>query len=233
MTSKTINHIVWWIPFTKLRNDFRNYLRFKYLPYIPCLDIGLVKSFRKCIKEDKNFLSKYINLIKNFDYDSFKILNNIVAKVCNYNNIEEEFYFNFYETKELNKFIMEYPKKIKKVDKNNYSYDKYILPKNHFEIEVFYDKSGMNYIKNINQVKNKNIIDAGGYIGDSAIVFSDYTDKNIYSFEPFLQNYNLMLKTIELNKKNNIIPVNMALGNENKEISIYSNSDTANSGLSI
>ena len=113
MTSKTINHIVWWIPFTKLRNDFRNYLRFKYLPYIPCLDIGLVKSFRKCIKEDKNFLSKYINLIKNFDYDSVKILNDIVAKVCNYNNIEEEFYFNFYETKELNKFIMEYPKKIK------------------------------------------------------------------------------------------------------------------------
>ncbi|MBS4764317.1 MAG: FkbM family methyltransferase, partial [Brachyspira sp.] len=47
------------------------------------------------------------------------------------------------------------------------------------------------------------------------------------------QNYNLMLKTIELNKKNNIIPVNMALGNENKEISIYSNSDTANRGLSI
>ena len=74
----------------------------------------------------------------------------------------------------------------------------------------------MDYIKNINQVKNKNIIDAGGFIGDSAIVFSYYTDKNVYSFEPFLQNYNMILKTIELNKKNNIIPVNMALGNENK-----------------
>ena len=105
--------------------------------------------------------------------------------------------------------------------------------KTNLRLKFFYDKSGMDYIKNINQVKNKNIIDAGGFIGDSAIVFSDYTDKNIYSFEPFLQNYNLMLKTIELNKKNNIIPVNMALGNENKEISIYSNSDTANSGLSI
>ena len=116
--------------------------------------------------------------------------------------------------------------------KNNCSYDKYILPKNHFESEVFYDKSGMNYIKNINQVKNKNIIDAGGYIGDSAIVFSDYTDKNVYSFEPFLQNYNLMLKTIELNKKNNIIPVNMALGDENKEIGMDA-SIGAGCGLSI
>ena len=91
----------------------------------------------------------------------------------------------------------------------------------------------MDYIKNINQVKNKNIIDAGGFIGDSAIVFSYYTDKNVYSFEPFLQNYNMILKTIELNKKNNIIPVNMALRNENKEISIYSNSDTVNNGLSV
>ena len=116
--------------------------------------------------------------------------------------------------------------------KNNCSYDKYILPKNHFEPEVFYDKSGMDYIKNINQVKNKNIIDAGGYIGDSAIVFSDYTDKNVYSFEPFLQNYNLMLKTIELNKKNNIIPVNMALGDENKEIGMDA-SIGAGCGLSI
>ncbi|TXJ53983.1 hypothetical protein [Brachyspira aalborgi] len=114
MTSKTINKIVWWIPFRESRDNVRNYLRFKYLTYIPCLDIGTVKNFRKRIKEDSNFLYKYINLIKNFDYDSFKILNDIVAKVCNYNNIEEEFYFNFYETKELTKFILEYPKKIKK-----------------------------------------------------------------------------------------------------------------------
>ena len=106
------------------------------------------------------------------------------------------------------------------------------MPKNHFEIEVFYDKSGMDYIKNLNQVKNKNIIDAGGYIGDSAIVFSDYTDKNVYSFEPFLHHYNMMLKTIELNKKNNIIPVNMALGDSNKELSLYSNGNLS-MGLSI
>ena len=120
-----------------------------------------------------------------------------------------------------------------RINKELFIYNKYILPVNHFESEVFYGKCGMNYIKNINLVKNKSIIDAGGYIGDSAIVFSDYTNKSVYSFEPFLQNYNLMLKTIELNKKNNIIPVNVALGDTNKEISIYSNSDTANSGLSV
>ena len=233
MNSKTINHIVWWIPFYKLRNSVRSYLRLKYCVFTPCIDSWFIKSFRKSTKEDADFLSKYINLIKNLDYYSMKVINNIISKLCNYNDIEDETYFDLCETKEINETIMKHLKKIKKIDKYNYSYDKYILPSNSFEPEAFYGKCGMDYIESLNKIKNKSIIDAGAFIGDTAIILSDYTDKNVYSFEPFLQNYNLILKTIELNKKNNIIPVNMALGNENKEISIYSNSDTANSGLSV
>lgn len=235
MTSKTIDNIVWFIPSRKLRDNIRDFMHFIYNLNNPlqAWDSFLVIKFRKHMKNDTNFYQKYLNLIKNFDNESVEIINNIVGKICNYNDIDEPVYFSQSQSQKIKELSEEYNNKIIKVNEELFIYDKYILPKNHFEIEVFYDKSGMDYIKNINQVKNKNIIDAGGYIGDSAIVFSDYTDKNIYSFEPFLQNYNLMLKTIELNKKNNIIPVNMALGNENKEISIYSNSDTANSGLSV
>ena len=235
MTSKTIDNIVWFIPSRKLRDNIRDFMHFIYNLNNPlqAWDSFLVIKFRKHMKNDTNFYQKYLNLIKNFDNESIEIINNIVGKICNYNDIDEPVYFSQSQSQKIKELSEEYNNKIIKINKELFIYDKYILPKNHFEIEVFYDKSGMNYIKNINQVKNKNIIDAGGYIGDSAIVFSDYTDKNVYSFEPFLQNYNLMLKTIELNKKNNIIPVNMALGNENKEISIYSNSDTANSGLSV
>ncbi|WP_288622679.1 FkbM family methyltransferase [uncultured Brachyspira sp.] len=235
MTSKTIDNIVWFIPFRKLRDNIRDFMHFIYDLNNPlqAWDSFLVIKFRKHIKNDTNFYQKYLNLIKNFDNESVEIINNIVGKICNYNDIDEPVYFSQSQSQKIKELLEEYNNKIIKINEELFIYDKYILPKNHFEIEVFYDKSGMDYIKNINQVKNKNIIDAGGYIGDSAIVFSDYTDKNVYSFEPFLQNYNLMLKTIELNKKNNIIPVNMALGSENKEISIYSNSDTANSGLSI
>ena len=235
MTSKTIDNIVWFIPFRKLRDNIRDFMHFIYNLNNPlqAWDSFLVIKFRKHMKNDTNFYQKYLNLIKNFDNESIEIINNIVGKICNYNDIDEPVYFSQNQSQKIKELLEEYNNKIIKINEELFIYDKYILPKNQFEIEVFYDKSGMDYIKNINQVKNKNIIDAGGYIGDSAIVFSDYTDKNIYSFEPFLQNYNLMLKTIELNKKNNIIPVNMALGNENKEISIYSNSDTANSGLSV
>ena len=239
MTSKTIDNIVWFIPSRKLRDNIRDYMNFIYNKIneinkpIRAWDRYLFILFREDIKNDANFYQKYLNLIKNLDKESVEIINNIVGKICNYNDIDEPVYFSQSQSQKIKELSEEYNNKIIKINEELFIYDKYILPKNHFEIEVFYDKSGMNYIKNINQVKNKNIIDAGGYIGDSAIVFSNYTDKNIYSFESFLQNYNLMLKTIELNKKNNIIPVNMALGNENKEISIYSNSDTANSGLSV
>ena len=248
MTSKTIDNIVWFIPFKKLRDSVRDYLLFQYNirndiydflqqnKYLPCRDlIGRIPMFRKSIKEDCNFLSKYINFIKGFDDDDTKTVYDIISKICNYNNIEDKVLYSLDELKQLNKFTdetVEFWSKITTINKHAYLYNKYILPINYFEPEIFYDKYGMDYVKNLSQVKNKNIIDAGGFIGDSAIVFSDYTDKNVYSFEPFLHHYNMMLKTIELNKKNNIIPVNIALGDENKELSLYS-SGNLNMGLSI
>ena len=234
MTSKTIDNIVWFIPFRKLRDNIRDFMDFIYSLNKPlkAWDSYFITYFRKDIKNDSNFCKKYLNLIKNLDDESIEIVSGILSKITNYNNIEDEIYFSRKESKELNDLFEEFKNKIIKINEELFIYDKYILPVNDFELEAFYGKYGMDYIKNISQVKNKNIIDAGGYIGDSAILFSDYTDKNVYSFEPFLQHYNMMLKTIELNKKNNIIPVNMALGDENKEISIYSKGDI-NSGLSV
>ena len=234
MTSKTIDNIVWFIPFRKLRDNIRDFMHFIYNLNNPlqAWDSFLVIKFRKHMKNDTNFYQKYLNLIKNFDNESVEIINNIVGKICNYNNIDKPVYFSQSQSKKIKELSEEYDNKIIKINEELFIYDKYILPKNQFEIEAFYGKYGMDYVKNLNQVKNKNIIDAGAYIGDSAILFSDYTDKNVYSFEPFLHHYNMMLKTIELNKKNNIIPVNMALGDSNKELSLYSDGDL-NMGLSI
>ena len=234
MNSKTIDNIVWFIPSRKLRDNIRDFMHFIYNLNNPlqAWDSFLVIKFRKHIKNYTDFYQKYLNLIENFDNESVEIINNIVGKICNYNDIDEPVYFSQSQSQKIKELSEEYNNKIIKINEELFIYDKYILPFNQFEIEVFYDKSGMDYVKNLNQVKNKNIIDAGAYIGDSAILFSDYTDKNIYSFEPFLHHYNMMLKTIELNKKNNIIPVNMALGDSNKELSLYSNGDL-NMGLSI
>ena len=234
MTSKTIDNIVWFIPSRKLRDNIRDFMNFVYNKLLnkPIRAWDGAVHFRKAIKNDADFYQKYLNLIKNLDNESVEIVNGILSKITNYNNINDSVYFSRKESKKINDLYEEFKNKIIKINEELFIYDKYILPVNDFEMEAFYGKYGMDYVKNLNKVKNKNIIDAGGYIGDSAILFSDYTDKNVYSFEPFLHHYNMMLKTIELNKKNNIIPVNIALGDENKELSLYS-SGNLNMGLSI
>lgn len=54
---------------------------------------------------------------------------------------------------------------------------------------------------NKNYIKDKSIIDVGGFIVDSALIFSDYTNNNVYTFEPSKHNFENMLKTIKINNK--------------------------------
>lgn len=61
-------------------------------------------------------------------------------------------------------------------------------------------------LENKEKIKNLDIIDAGACSGDSALILSELTDRNVYAFEPVSSNYENMLKTIELNDVKNIIP---------------------------
>ena len=60
---------------------------------------------------------------------------------------------------------------------DTYSYSHYILPTDHFEASVFYYKQGLDalnelIIEEINE-EHRDIIDAGGYVGDSAIILRE------------------------------------------------------------
>jgi hypothetical protein len=58
-------------------------------------------------------------------------------------------------------------------------------------------------------VQNKIILDCGGYIADTALVFSEkLSPQKVYTFEPNTENFNQMLKTIKDNRKQEmIIPI--------------------------
>lgn len=70
-------------------------------------------------------------------------------------------------------------------------------------------------------IKNKDIIDAGAYIGDSSLAFTELTSANVHAFEPFKESYNKMLENIELNNVSNIVPVNASLSDKNGGDTIY------------
>lgn len=229
---KMIDNIVWYIPIKKLRNLIRNFMyellkniyeinsNLKYgrkLVISPVYEYGNIISFQKIIETD--YYSMYKNLIKGLDYNSIIAVNKILANIKIY--LEDTSigknktkFFSEEEKNKINSIYFIFFKSILKLNENCYAYEKYILPVNHFEISVFYYKHNIDSL-DIDFIKDKNIIDVGALCGDSAIVFSEYTDKKVYSFEPIKNNYNNIFKTIELNDKNNIVAINKALGSYN------------------
>ena len=109
--------------------------------------------------------------------------------------------------------------RIVKLNDHCFVYRGYKLPINLFETSTFACNYGLDLIEHPEYSDGKDIIDAGAYIGDSALVFDRYFSKcrRIYAFEPDADSYALMEKTIAMNKKSNIVPVAMGLGDSNCE----------------
>ena len=86
-------------------------------------------------------------------------------------------------------------------------------------VKIGLSKGDMEYIK------NKDIIDAGAFTGDTSIPLSKRTTKNVYAFEPFKDSFEILKKNISDNNIENIIPVNKSLGNINGERSLFLSGD--------
>lgn len=70
-------------------------------------------------------------------------------------------------------------------------------------------------------LKNKDIIDAGAFTGDTSLPLSKITNRNVYAFEPFEKSFSLLEKNISSNGIENIMPVQKSLGNINGERTLY------------
>ena len=243
MDIKTIDKILWWIPFKSLRNNLKEYMYFQFhiyeqlknysndkenirelmlLKHQENCDFFWVKKFREEAKKDDNFKNKYIEFIKDLDQDSIKTVAEILSKVLNYKNIDDPICFEYYQLKEINDIAYKHWSKVINIDDGHYAYEKYIVPIKHFQEDIYFDKLGINNLKTKNIIEEKEIIDAGAWIGDSSIVLSYFTNKNVHAFEPISKNYNQLLYTIKLNKIDNIIPIKKALGDKNYNINVES-----------
>jgi len=75
---------------------------------------------------------------------------------------------------------------------------------------------------------NKNIIDLGANIGTHSIIYSNYTNGIVYSFEPQKTVFDILNKNVELNNCKNIITYNFGGSNINKKFymnACYENKD--------
>jgi len=79
---------------------------------------------------------------------------------------------------------------------------KTIIPVDDYDVAVFYYHCGLKFVplSIINSLKNKDFIDGGAAVGDSAFVFeTNYLPRKIYAFEPDLKNLNFFKTTIKIN----------------------------------
>jgi FkbM family methyltransferase len=92
----------------------------------------------------------------------------------------------------------------------------------------------LNFYKTFYKITS--IVDIGANIGYHTLYFSDIVDENcgiVYAFEPQPQNYNLLIKNIKNNNKNNVIIYNLACSDcecESKIAQVSLDSQNTNMG---
>lgn len=74
--------------------------------------------------------------------------------------------------------------------------------------------------------KNDVVIDIGSHIGMFSLYASQYCTKGkIFSYEPSIENFNLLKENVKKNNSKNIIPNNLAVSNKNDHVNFYISSD--------
>lgn len=85
------------------------------------------------------------------------------------------------------------------------------------ETTIFVDHAGIDKLSCPERIQTKDILDLGAFIGDSALVLAEYTNKNVYAFEPSGANFAALEKTVVLNQNTRIVPVHAGIGAKDGE----------------
>ena len=152
--------------------------------------------------EQPDFVDRYLSLIRGMSPASIRECNKVLSRIRFVKERPELQRYNFYSPEEqLQKVKLQtdFRNRIVRISDQLFAYDQHLLPINHFEVCVFLYKHGIDLVRDKVGLRDKAIIDAGGFIGDSALVLQEYTDKQIYSFEVNPSNVELFKRSVELN----------------------------------
>ena len=189
----------------------QSYLRKLY--FHPGEREDLAKLFSDAMNREDS-AQRFSALISGLDNESRNTVSDIIHRmgmIADGNKSLQDVYTQR-EQEEFVRMNDEFSSKIVKLNDNLYYYNGYYLPVNQFDSSVFYSKYAIDELTTLDSVRNKDIIDAGGYVGDTALLFSSYTDKSIHVFEASPSNMDIIRETIRLNQLENIVPVSKALG---------------------
>jgi FkbM family methyltransferase len=199
-----------------------------FLPFESCFLNAFYEAFSQ-----SDFKQRFLALMDGLDDASRTTVSTILGRIKAVQRTSNQSldFFTPDEQQQLIKLQKEFWGNVTEVSPDLFSCCQYLLPVNHFEAIVFYYKHGLDVLKNPEYFKDKDIIDAGAFIGESAIVLSSYTNRTVYSFEPVFKNYELAIKTLELNKVKNCKLERLALGTKPGQTEISDDSSCSNIDL--
>ena len=219
-TSKTGEYAQSLLDAENMANTIRREMSlFKRQSYLRCLYANhvereaMAKLFSDAMSREDS-AQRFNALISGLDNESKNTVSDIIHRmeVISDGNKALRDIFSQREQDEFVRMNDEFKSKIVKLNDNLYYYNGYYLPVNQFDSSVFYSKYAIDELTTLDSVRNKDIIDAGGYVGDTALLFSSYTDKSMHVFEASPSNMDIIRETIRLNQLENIVPVSKALG---------------------
>jgi FkbM family methyltransferase len=107
-----------------------------------------------------------------------------------------------------------------KIREDLYCFNGYFLPIPHFAPDLFISRLHYDSLADPGYIRGKDIIDAGGYVGDSALIMSSWTDGRVHVFEPISGHIAQFEKTAEYNDLRNVTLVPNGLGEFRAELEI-------------
>lgn len=182
----------------RIQDNAGSFCGWEYIDYFYREDFGdkMAEMLKGLPKESQNFFR-------------FAFLRCIAVNFMKRDTLFNNFEVN--EQKRFSEFELEHMSENKVLD--------YEFVDNEFNLHFFANNPFNDADKDF--LKDKDIIDAGAYTGDSSISLSTLTSCNIYSFEPFAESYEKLVQNIKLNDIKNIIPVQSALTDKNGEMELY------------
>lgn len=207
---------------TKLLDTIRKEIPNKTVFWNNNFERGVVQNSFGNVARLDNFEEMFLRLIKGLEPDSVKNIVKIIKRQQRYLQTKDQSLdlFTREEQEKLRRLQDEFSADIFKISDNLYCYKNYLLPVNHFESSVFYYRHGIEQLETLDKAKNKDIVDVGGFIGDSALILAPLTNRTVYSFEAVPENYRLLQKTLKLNQITNVVAENLALSSHSRFISM-------------
>lgn len=186
----------------------------KYL-YNNAHERKVIQSFHE-MYDRPDYKEKFLRLVRGLDNETKAEIVKILQRqqLVRGHEGEEQDIFSKEEQERIVEVKRQMTQEIFKVSDDLYCYKHYFLPVNYFEPSVFVYRHGMDCVEDLETIRKKDILDVGGFVGDSILVLKPFTDRRVVSFEGISQNYETMKQTVALNGLENVILEHMALGAE-------------------